>query len=188
MQYGGPTAWKLRAAIAATMVPTWGIYTGYELMENVARPGAEEQLDNEKYEYKNRHWELYEPGGPLEGQTLAWYLKRLNDIRGWHPALRWLRNLRFHHADDENVLVYSKTRVDRATGERDTVIVVANLDPHATRETNVHLDMEALGMASWSTFDAHDHITNQTWTWREDNFVRLGPDTEPVHILSVRSH
>jgi starch synthase (maltosyl-transferring) len=188
MQYGGPTAWKLRAAIAATMVPTWGIYTGYELMEHVARPGAEEQLDNEKYQYKNRHWELYEPGGPLEGQTLAWYLKRLNEIRGWHPALRWLRNLTFHPADDENVLVYSKTRVDRATGERDSVIVVANLDPHATRETHVHLDMEALGMATWSTFDAHDHITNQTWTWRQENFVRLGPDTEPVHILSVRSH
>ncbi|MEW1954050.1 alpha-1,4-glucan--maltose-1-phosphate maltosyltransferase [Terrabacter sp. NPDC080008] len=189
MQYGGPTAWKLRAAVAATMSPTYGIYAGYELMEHVARPGAEEQLDNEKYEYKDRQWYLYEPGGPLESRSLAWYLKRLNDIRGWHPALRWLRNLRFHSADDENVLVFSKSRViDPATGERDTVLVVANLDPHASRETWVHLDMEALGMATWSTFDAHDHITNQTWEWRQDNFVRLGPDSEPVHIIHVRSH
>lgn len=189
MQYGGPTAWKLRAAVAAMMSPTYGIYAGYELMEHVARPGAEEQIDNEKYEYKDRQWYLYEPGGPLESRSLAWYLKRLNDIRGWHPALHWLRNLRFHSADDENVLVFSKSRVvDAATGERDTVLVVANLDPHASRETWVHLDMEALGMASWSTFDAHDHITNQTWEWRQDNFVRLGPDSEPVHIIHVRSH
>jgi starch synthase (maltosyl-transferring) len=189
MQYGGPTAWKLRAAVAATMSPTYGIYAGYELMEHVARPGAEEQIDNEKYEYKDRQWYLYEPGGPLESRSLAWYLKRLNDIRGWHPALRWLRNLRFHAADDENVLVFSKSRiVDRETGERDTVLVIANLDPHATRETWVHLDMEALGMATWSTFEAHDHITNQTWEWRQDNFVRLGPDSEPVHIIHVRSH
>ncbi len=189
MQYGGPTAWKLRAAVAATMSPTYGIYAGYELMEHVARPGAEEQIDNEKYEYKDRQWYLYEPGGPLESRSLAWYLKRLNQIRDWHPALHWLRNLRFHAADDENVMVFSKSRViDRATGERDTVIVIANLDPHATRETWVHLDMEALGMATWSTFDAHDHITNQTWEWRQDNFVRLGPDSEPVHIIHVRSH
>ena len=186
MQYGGPTAWKLRAAVAATMSPTYGIYAGYELMEHVARPGAEEQNDNEKYEYKDRQWYLYEPGGPLESRSLAWYLKRLNDIRGWHPALHWLRNLHFHGADDENVLVFSKTRV--VDGERDTVLVVANLDPHATRETTIHLDMEALGLASWSTFDAHDHITNQTWEWRSDNFIRLGPESEPVHIIHVRSH
>ena len=186
MQYGGPTAWKLRAALAATMVPTYGIYSGYELMEHVARPGAEEQLDNEKYEYKDRQWYLYEPGGPLENRSLAWYLKRLNEIRGWHPALRWLRNLHFHRADDDSFLVYSKSRV--VDGHRDTVLVVANLDPHATRETWVHLDMEALGLATWSTFDAHDHVLNQTWTWRQDNYVRLGPDSEPVHIISVRSH
>jgi starch synthase (maltosyl-transferring) len=186
MQYGGPTAWKLRAAIAATMVPTYGIYAGYELVESVARPGAEEQLDNEKYEYKDRRWQDYEPGGPKEGLSLAPYLTRLNEIRRAHPSLRWLRNLRFHHADDENVLVYSKTRV--VDGERDTIIVVANLDPHATRETFMRLDLDAMGMATWSTFDAHDLITGQTWTWRAENFIRLGPDSEPVHIIHVRSH
>ena len=69
MQYGGPTAWTLRAALAATLVPTYGIYAGYELMENVARQGAEEQVDNEKYEYKDRHWEDYEPGGAKGGRA-----------------------------------------------------------------------------------------------------------------------
>ena len=67
MQYGGPTAWKLRAALAATLVPTYGIYAGYELVEHVARPGVEEQIDNEKYEYKDRRWSDYEAGGPKEG-------------------------------------------------------------------------------------------------------------------------
>ena len=131
MQYGGPTAWALRAALAATLVPTYGIYAGYELMENVARQGAEEQVDNEKYEYKDRRWEDYEPGGAKAGQSLIPYLTKLNAIRKAHPALRWLRNIRFHSSDDENIIVFSKSRV--VEGRRDTILVVANLDPHATR-------------------------------------------------------
>ena len=63
MQFGGPAAWKLRAALAGTLVPTYGIYTGYELMEHVARPGAEEQIDNEKYQYRNRNGDS-SPGLP----------------------------------------------------------------------------------------------------------------------------
>ncbi len=185
LQYGGPTAWTLRAALAAMLVPTYGIYAGYELMENVARPGAEEQIDNEKYEYKNRRWEDYEVGGPREGQSLAGYLTRLNTIRNAHPALRWLRNITFHAADDENVMVFSKTRV--VDGHRDTILVVANLDPHATRETNVHLDLPALGCGWNDHFRARELITEQTWIWQADNYVRLGPETHPVHIIEVRS-
>ena len=187
MQYGGPTAWKLRAALAATLVPTYGIYTGYEFMECIARPGVEEQIDNEKYEYKNRHWEDYAPGGPKAGQNLAGYLTVINQARRDHPALRWLRNLHFHHAEDEFITCFSKTRV-LPDGGRDTVIIVANLDPHHTRETWVHLDLPALGMPWGSHFPVNDKITGQWWDWRADNFVRLGPDTEPVHILHVRSY
>jgi len=185
LQYGGPTAWTLRAALAATLSPAYGVYAGYELMENVARPGVEEQIDNEKYEYKDRHWEDYEPGGSKEGQSLAGYLKKLNTIRRAHPALRWLRNLTFHSADDENVIVFSKSRV--VDGLRDTILVVANLDPHATRETTVHLDMPALGVGWADHFRARELITEQTWIWQEDNYVRLGPDTHPIHVLEVRS-
>ncbi|MEO8829934.1 MAG: maltotransferase domain-containing protein [Lapillicoccus sp.] len=185
MQYGGPTAWTLRAALAATLVPTYGIYAGYELMENVARQGAEEQVDNEKYQYKDRHWEHYEPGGPKEGQNLTAYLTKLNAIRRAHPALRWLRNIAFHTAQDENILVFSKTRV--VDGRRDTILVVANLDPHATRSSVVDLDMPALGLGWDDTFRARDLITEQTWIWRQQAFVRLGPETHPVHIIEVRS-
>ena len=184
MQFGGPTGWKLRAALAALLVPTYGIYSGYELMECVARPGAEEQIDNEKYEYKDRRWADYEPGGPKAGQTLAPYLTMLNTVRRAHPALHWLRNLRFHAADDANVICFSKSRV-LPDGRRDTVIVVANVDPHSTRETMVHLQMPDLGLGWNDRFAAHDLVTGQHWSWGEHNYVRVGPQTEPVHILAV---
>jgi starch synthase (maltosyl-transferring) len=184
LQYGGPTAWKVRAALAATLVPTYGIYAGYELVEDVARPGVEEQIDNEKYELKNRRWSDYEDGGPKAGQSLAPYLTALNEIRRAHPCLHWLRNLHLHHVDDENVMAFSKRR--NLEGRDDIILVVANLDPHATRETQVHLDMPALGLSPGDSFVAHDLITGQSWRWGDHNFVRLGPDGEPVHIIHIR--
>ena len=184
MQYGGPTAWKLRAALAATLVPSYGIYAGYELVENVARPGVEEQIDNEKYQLKDRRWSDYEDGGPKAGQSLAPYLKAINEIRRAHPSLHWLRNLHLHHVDDENIMAFSKRR--NVDGRDDIVLVIANLDPHATRETTVHLDMPALGLGYGDTFVAHDLITGASWQWGEHNFVRLGPDGEPVHIIHIR--
>ncbi len=185
MQFGGPAAWKLRAALAATLVPTYGIYAGYELIEHVARPGAEEQIDNEKYQYKNRHWEDYEEGGPKEGRSLSGYLTRLNEIRRAHPALHWLRNITFHHVDDENIMAFSKRRV-LPDGTDDVVIVIANLDPHSTRESTMHLNMPALGLDYHDGMAAQDLITGASWHWGEHVYVRLGPETEPVHIVAIR--
>ncbi|WP_127507612.1 maltotransferase domain-containing protein [Actinoplanes solisilvae] len=174
MQHGGPETWKMRAALAATLSPSYGIYAGYELVENVARPGAEEQIDNEKYEYKNRDWD--------SPASLAPYLTTLNEIRRAHPALHRLRNLRFHHADDDNVLVFSKAR--RVYDRDDVIVVVANLQPEHTRDTWIHLDLASLGLPG--TFVAHDLITGEHWNWSRHNFVRLGPATEPVHIVHLR--
>jgi starch synthase (maltosyl-transferring) len=185
MQFGGAAAWKLRAVLAGTLVPTYGIYAGYELMEHVARPGAEEQIDNEKYEYKDRRWADYEPGGAKEGRGLAGWLTRLNTIRRDHPALHRLRNIRFHHVDDENFLAFSK-RLVLADGTEDVVVVVANLDPHSTRATTLRLDMGALGLEPGQTFEAHDLVTDEHWVWQRDNYVRLGPEVEPVHVVHVR--
>jgi starch synthase (maltosyl-transferring) len=184
MQFGGPAAWKTRAALAGLLVPTYGIYAGYELIEHVARPGAEEQIDNEKYQYKDRRWADYELGGPKEGQSLAPYLTQLNEIRRQHPALHWLRNLAFHSADDENILVFSKRH--SADDGDDVVIVVANLDPHSTRETMIHLDLPALGFDYGQDFVAHDLITDASWRWGQHNYVRLGPEGEPVHVVAAR--
>ena len=94
-------------------MPTYGIYAGYELMESEPRPGVQEQLDNEKYEFKDRHWEDYDEYGPKAGQSIAPYLSLINRIRREHPALHWLRNLRFHNAENSNVMVFSKSRGQR---------------------------------------------------------------------------
>ena len=185
MQFGGTAAWKLRAVLAGTLVPTYGIYAGYELMEHVARPGAEEQIDNEKYEYKDRRWADYEPGGAREGASLADWLTRLNTLRREHPALHRLRNIRFHHVDDENFLAFSK-RLVLPDGTEDVVVVVANLDPHSTRATTLRLDMGALGLEPGQTFEAHDLLTGGHWVWQRDTYVRLGPEVEPVHVVHVR--
>jgi starch synthase (maltosyl-transferring) len=183
LQFGGPPAYRIRAALAATASPTWGVYSGYELFEDVARPGSEENIDNEKYEYKPRDWAR----AATTGRTLAPYLTLLNEIRREHPALQQLRNLRVHWSDDDSVLVYSKFLAGEftANGRNDGLIVVANVDPHSVRETTVHLDLAQLGLTPGSTFDVRELVTGQRWTWSDSNFVRLDAFTEPVHILSV---
>jgi starch synthase (maltosyl-transferring) len=182
LQYGGPAAFKVRATLAATSSPSWGVYSGFELFEHVAvKPGSEEYLDSEKYQIRVRDWE----GAAAEGRTLAPYLTRLNQIRREHPALQLLRNITIHSSDDDNILVYSK-QAALPDGQRDLVIVVINLDPHATRETMVHLDLPALGMDWHDTFLVHDAFTDETWTWGQHNYVRLDPGHEPAHVFEVR--
>jgi starch synthase (maltosyl-transferring) len=183
LQFGGPAAYKIRAAIAATASPNWGVYAGYELFEDVARPGSEENIDNEKYEYKARDWAK----AAATGRTLAPYLTMLNGIRREHPALAQLRNLRVHWSEDEAVLVYSKVLDGRFTpsGKQDALIVVANVDPHSVRETTVHLDLRQLGREPGDTIQVRDLISGARWTWSDSNYVRLDAFTEPVHILAV---
>jgi starch synthase (maltosyl-transferring) len=177
LQYGGPPAFKIRAILAATGSPSWGVYAGYELYEHVAvRPGSEEYLDSEKYQIRVRDWDAAEK----EGRTLAPYLTMLNAVRRAHPALQQLRNVVIHSSDDENVLCFSKQAGD------DLVIVVINLDPHAARETVVHLDLPALGLDWHGSLAVHDEITGQDWHWGQHNYVRLDPGTEPAHLLTVR--
>ena len=183
LQFGGPAAFAVRATIAATAAPLWGVYSGFELFESVARPGAEEAIDNEKYEYKPRDF----AGAEREGRSLALYLGILNGIRTAHPALGQLRNIRFHASEDDAVLVYSKHLDGRftGTGVDDTIIVVANVDPHSVRETTVHLDLAALGLTPGIRFEVDDLVTGDRWTWSDSNYVRLDAFTRPAHILHV---
>ena len=183
LQFGGPAAYKIRAAIAATAAPSWGMYSGYELFEDVARVGSEENINNEKYQYRPRDYAKAES----ERRSLAPYLTQLNKIRAEHPALRQLRNLHLHSSDDPSILVYSKF-LDGAfirSGRNDAIIVVANVDPHAIRETTVHLDAARIGIEAGELFEVTDLISRQKFSWGADNYVRLDPFTEPVHILSV---
>lgn len=184
LQYGGRPAYKVRAALAATAGASYGVYAGYELYENVARPGSEENIDNEKYEYKLRDWE----GAEARGDSLRPYLTRLNEIRRAHPALRQLRGLTIHWSDDDAILVYVKHLPAALSpdGAADTIIVVANVDPHSARQTMVHIDSAVFGVEPGTDYDVQDLITGDRWTWNRDNFVRLDAFHEPVHILHVR--
>ena len=186
MQQGGAPAFAIRAVLAATGSPTWGIYSGYELVENVARPGAEEQLDNEKYEYKQRDWARAESYG------IAALLTRLNEIRRAHPALRRLRDVHVHPTSDDATLCFSKrlTAAQSPTGEADTVIVVINLDPTITRESLLFLDLAALGLSAPAdpqapVMTATDELAGQTYPWGAQPFVRLDPHSRCAHVISV---
>jgi starch synthase (maltosyl-transferring) len=181
LQYGGPAAFRIRAVLAATLSPSWGVYAGYELFEHVAvRPGSEEYLDTEKFQLRPRDWKAAE----AEGRSLAPYITELNRIRRDHPALQRLRNLHFHATDSDQVICYSKTEGHGA--QRDTVLVVVNLDPHGVRETTVHLNMEALGVSWDDSIGVHDELSGETYVWGEHNYVRLDPFIEPAHIFTVR--
>lgn len=183
LQFGGPAAHKIRAAIAAMASPSWGMYAGYELCESVARPGAEEHIDSEKYEFRPRDWNAAE----ASGRSIAPYIAKLNQIRSAHPSVRQLRNIEFHHTDDTAILAFSKflSAELSPTGKSDAILVVANVDPHAVRETTVHLDLAKLGISYDSSFEVTDLITNETYVWSADNFVRLDAFTEPVHIFKI---
>ncbi len=180
LQGAGPAAFAVRAALAATASPTWGVYSGFELFENrAASPGSEEYLDSEKYQYRVRDWAAAE----RKGRTLAPYLTRLNSIRRTHPALQQLRNLSLHSSTDDAILCFSKRTV---SAERDdTVIVVANLDPAAPRKTLLHLDMPALGFDRNDTFEVTDELSGGTWRWSDSNDVLIDPAEAPVRILAV---
>jgi starch synthase (maltosyl-transferring) len=189
LQYGGPPAFRIRAVLAATGSPSWGVYAGYELCERMAlRPGSEEYLDSEKYQIRVRDWATAE----AEDRSLAPYLTRLNAIRRAHPALQQLRDLTVHRSEDPHVVVFSKGHVEHTDPEADhvegdVVIVVVNVDPHEAHATMVHLDLPAMGLPPDAGFDVHDELTDQTWLWGADNYVRLDPAVEVAHIFTVRS-
>jgi len=175
---GGRPAFSIRLMLAATMSPTYGIYSGYELFENVpVRSGSEEYLNSEKYQLRPRDFAAAES----HGDSLAPLIKRLNDIRRAHPALHQLRNLRFHHSDNDSILVYSKKDPDSA----DTVLVCCTTDPHNVREGWIHLSMDQLGLAWTDGFTASDLLSGASYDWAEHNFVRLTPQ-QPAHIFTVR--
>jgi starch synthase (maltosyl-transferring) len=178
LQYGGPGMFAIRAAMAATMSPTWGVYSGYELFEGQAvREGSEEYLDSEKYELRPRDFEA----ALASGYSLEPFLARLNEIRKLHPALSQLRTIKFHHLDNDALLAYSK--FDPISG--DCVLVVVTLNPFGPEESILWLDMGALGMADHDRFWVRDEITGDEYQWGQANYVRLDPARAVAHILHM---
>ena len=183
LQFGGPAAHKIRAVLASMCTPNWGMYAGYELCESVARPGAEEHIDSEKFEYRPRDWEAAKKGG----RSIADFITKLNEIRANHPAIRQLRNLELQHTDDSAILAFSKhlDAEHTETGKSDTILVIVNVDPHAVRETMVRLNLEKLGLPQGVTFEVTDLLTGDKYEWSSDNYVRLDSFTNPAHIFQI---
>ena len=179
LQSGNPAMFALRAVLASTLSPSWGMYAGYELYEHRAfKEGGEEYMDSEKYEIKVRDWE----GAAKKGLTLAPFIAQLNSIRKAHPALQQLRNLVFHDTDSDAIIAYSKR------DGKDLILVVVNLDPSFAQGTTVHWNMDALGITA-QEFEVKDLLDSASMTWNPHTFVSLNP-TRPVgkvaHIVQVK--
>ena len=171
----------VRAVLAAMGSPSWGIYNGYELIENKQRPGFEEQIDNEKYEVKVRDWDEADKYGISE------LLTSLNKIRSEHPACRSYHNLHVLPSDDAGVIAFLRqTPAELAgTGKPDTVIVVVNLDGHNAHQSIVHIELPDFGFATDKPLKVHDELTGREFDWGWDNYVSLAPWADVAHVLTV---
>ncbi len=173
LAWQGPAAFKQRYFLAATLSSLAGLYNGYELCENEPSPIKEELHDSEKYQYKVHNW-----NSPV---NIKDFVKRVNEARLAHSALQEYDNLEFHHADNDQLMVYSKKSGD------DIILCVANMDMHHAQEGTVALNMEKLGLADDAFYFVKDLITDESYLWRGSrNFVRLDPEKAPGHLLVVR--
>jgi starch synthase (maltosyl-transferring) len=164
LQKGGRPAFEARLVLAATLSPSYGVYSGYEWLENEpVREGSEEYLDSEKYETKQR---------TLEDAPLAPLIRQLNTIRRENPALQRVENVTFLETENEHLLAYAKVAADNA------VATVVNLHPYEAHE-GVTVLPAALGLAP--SFTARELLTDEEFGWRTGrNYVRLEPGQSHV--------
>ena len=182
MRDNGVAGHCVRAVLAAMGSPSWGIYNGYELIENKQRPGFEEQIDNEKYEVKVRDWSKAKQYGVAE------MLTALNKIRRAHPAALSYHNLTVLPTSDPNILAFARHTPAEltGTGQADTLIVVVNLDGHNAHQSMIHLELGELGLPTDRPLNVRDELTGREFQWGWDNYVSLAPWADVAHILSVQ--
>ena len=175
LQHGGRPAFRVRLVLAATLGASYGIYSGFELAENVpVRPGSEEYLDSEKYQIRVRNFD--------DPHSLAELIARVNGIRHEHPALQRDWGLRFHATDNPQLLCYSK----RSEDGTDLLLMIVNLDPHSMQHGFLQLPLTDWGLTMESTIEVTDLLSQERYFWRgEWNYVRLDPQSQPAHILAV---
>ena len=174
LQNAGPQMFRIRAALAATMSSTWGMYTGYELGENEPYPGKEEYNHSEKYQLVQRD---YNKPGNING-----FIRKLNLIRRDNAALHLYDNLRFHAADHSQIISYSKATPDFSN----RILCFINLDPKQTAASMVHLDLAALGLDASKPFKVIDLLHGGAYDWNgAHNYVELKPDGVSMHVFRV---
>jgi starch synthase (maltosyl-transferring) len=176
LQHGGRPAFIARFVLAATLGASYGIYSGFELGENVpVRPGSEEYLDSEKYQIKVRDFK--------RADNLSELIARVNQIRREHPALQRDWGLSFHHTDNPQLLCYSK----RSEDGRDLLLMVVNLDPFHMQHGHIALPLAAWQLHPDSMVHVTDLLSNERYHWRGSrNYVRLDPEAHVAHILLVQ--
>jgi len=181
LQHGGRPAFEARLILAATLAASYGIYSGYELSENVpVRPGSEEYLDSEKYQIKVRDWN--------RAGNLNELIARVNAIRHEHPALQQNATLTFHGTDNPAFLWYSKTWPPRAApgGRPDRIFVVVNTDAHWMQHGRVEVPIGELGLSADRPYIVEDLLDGTEYTWRGNwNYVRLDPAARMAHIFVI---
>jgi starch synthase (maltosyl-transferring) len=173
LQGGNRSAFKSRLVLAATLSPSYGIYSGYELCENEGIPGTEEYANSEKYEIKTRNWN--------SPNCLREFVAHLNAIRRGNAALQQFANLRFHTTDNDQIILFSKSSADRSN----IILVAVNLDPHHPHHCTALVPSDAVGVAPGRSYTVTDLLTGTSYNWGESNYVRLDPQVEPAHILRV---
>lgn len=177
LQDGGRPAFMIRAVLAATLSPLYGIYSGFELCENEALPGREEYADSEKYQFKGRDWNA--PGHIKD------LLRRLNEIRRANRALHEYANLRFHEAESGQILFYGKM----TEGRDNMILVVVNLDPFQTRDSFITVPLEEMGLGESDLYQMEDLLNGTKYLWRgAKQYVELNPFDSPAHVFRVRRH
>jgi starch synthase (maltosyl-transferring) len=176
LQHGGRPAFQARLVLAATLGANYGIYSGFELAENVpVRAGSEEYLDSEKYQIRVRDFTV--------AGSLSEMIARVNAIRREHRALQFDHGLAFHETDNPQIICYSK----RTPEGTDPVLVIVNLDPRNMQHGNVKLPLYDWKLPLDSAVEARDLLSDETYFWRgEWNYVRLDPQSRVAHVIALR--
>ncbi|MFN2569515.1 MAG: alpha-1,4-glucan--maltose-1-phosphate maltosyltransferase [Candidatus Dormibacteria bacterium] len=177
LHHAPPSAFRLRMVLAAISGPSWGMYSGYELGENVpVRPGGEDYIDSEKYELRPRDWN--------RSDSMAALVTQLNDIRRRHRgAIAQLRTLRLHPIDNDQLLCISRSSADGS----DVLVTIINLDPNGVQRGTVSLDLTTLGIAGDVPFEMFDELSHSGESWNGPaHVIELDPATAPAYVFHLR--
>jgi len=177
LQQGGPPAFMSRLVLAATLGANYGMYgPAFELCENRAvAPGSEEYLDSEKYQLRTWGWE--------SPNSLVKLIAQVNRIRRENLALHSDWSLRFHFADNDQIIVYSKMTDDLLN----IIVTVVNLDPNRIQSAWVDLPLDVFHLDPRQPYQMHDLLTDTRYVWQgSHNYVELNPQRLPAHIFRLR--
>ncbi len=173
LREGNRSEFFIRATLAATMTTSWGVYSGFELFENMpVTTNSEEYLDSEKYQLRPRDYS--------QDQSLAGYISLLNELRYRNTAFRNQRGYLNVETDSHEVLAY--LRFDPVRNNH--VLVIVNLNSSELRECQINLGVLRDKFSFGETVRVRDALTGDIFTWNGASaYVRLDPQINVAHIL-----